>query len=136
MAEKPPLRRTGRRKFLEKISQGYSIRASCLYAGVPRKTITWYRKNDPEFRQDYEEAVEAGTEVLEDRARKRAMEQSDTLMIFLLKARRPDKYRENSHFFNVQASHDFTGAADSLRAKAAGLFAEEEKTKAPRKPGR
>lgn len=46
-----------------------------------------------------EAAIEAGTDRLEDIARERAsrpLDGSDTLLIFLLKSRRPGKYRETT----------------------------------------
>jgi hypothetical protein len=36
----------------------------------------------------------AGTDALEDEALRRAKDKSDTLLIFLLKARRPEKYKD------------------------------------------
>jgi hypothetical protein len=45
-------------------------------------------------RSGWDAARESGTDLLEDCARRRAIERSDTLLIFLLKARRPHVYRE------------------------------------------
>lgn len=71
----------------------------------------WYRE-DPRFRASWDSAIEAGTDLLEDAAMSRAVEgvrqpiyqrgklvgtkreYSDGLAMFLLKARRPHKYRE------------------------------------------
>jgi hypothetical protein len=53
------------------------------------------RAEDPEFAQAWDQAIEAGTDALEDAARKRAMRSSDSLLQFILKSRRPHKYREN-----------------------------------------
>jgi hypothetical protein len=71
-----------------------------------------WKKADHEFEKDWQAAEETGTDALEDEARRRAMdgvdkpvfykgqrcgyvrEYSDTLLIFTLKARRPEKYRE------------------------------------------
>ena len=60
---------------------------------------TWCRQRNAEpgydnFLSFVNAAIDAGTDQLEDIARQRAAEQSDTLMIFLLKGRRPEKYRE------------------------------------------
>lgn len=46
------------------------------------------------FAAQANDAIEAGMDELEDVARQRATDSSDTLLIFLLKARRPEKYRE------------------------------------------
>jgi hypothetical protein len=40
----------------------------------------------------WDDAIEAGTDLLEDIARRRAVAQSDLLLIFLLRARRPHVY--------------------------------------------
>lgn len=60
--------------------------------------MTYYRwrDEDPEFAAAVDEAIEEGTDVLEDIALRRAKKQSDTLVIFLLKARRRDKYGDKS----------------------------------------
>jgi hypothetical protein len=42
------------------------------------------------------DALDTGTDLLEDEVLRRALEYSDTLLIFLLKARRPAKYRERT----------------------------------------
>ena len=70
-------------------------------------------KEDPEFKTAYEAAGEEAVQVLEDEAIRRAyegverpvsqggkkvgvvQEYSDTLLIFLLKGARPNKYRDN-----------------------------------------
>jgi hypothetical protein len=57
-----------------------------------------WRNRDTEFAAAWDAAIESGTDKLEDVARKRAVNQSDTLMIFLLKGRRPAKYRERHEF--------------------------------------
>ncbi len=48
-----------------------------------------------------QDAIEQGTDVLEDEAVRRALAGSDTLLMFLLRARRPEKCREN-----VRVEHD------------------------------
>lgn len=53
--------------------------------------------DDSEFAAAVESAIESGTDKLEDEALKRAsgMMGSDTLLIFLLKARRPKKFKDH-----------------------------------------
>ena len=76
------------------LADGLSINAACRAAGVGRTTYYMWRNDDPEFASAADDAIEAGTDTLEDIARERAKDSSDTLLIFLLKARRPGKYRE------------------------------------------
>jgi len=62
--------------------------------GSPARRTTTGSKQTSSFAAEVAAAKEAGTEFLEDVARKRAVESSDTLLIFLLKARKPEMYRD------------------------------------------
>jgi hypothetical protein len=64
--------------------------------GLHRPAIYKWRNEDPEFRDAWEAALDLGIDAMEDEAKRRAMASSDLLMIFLLKANRPDKYRDHS----------------------------------------
>lgn len=102
-----------RKKFLDSLVEtGGNVSRSCLCAGVSKVAAYAWRNDDRDFATEWDEAVETGTEAMEEEARRRAYrgvdkpvfyqgeecgtirEYSDTLMIFLLKARKPDKYRE------------------------------------------
>lgn len=80
--------------FLSSFRQSGNITRSAEAAEVTRQAVFYAHKRDPDFRALYEEAKEESIERLEDVARKRATESSDNLLIFLLKAMRPDVYRE------------------------------------------
>lgn len=87
---------------------------SCEMAGLPRSTVYDWRHADQAFAQAWDAALELGTDALEDEAVRRAYhgtdkpvyqggkqvgtvrEFSDTLLIFMLKARRPEKFKERS----------------------------------------
>jgi transposase-like protein len=86
--------RTPKRRgaFLTAISAGQSVSAACRAAGIARSAVYTWRKDDAEFADAWDEAIEAGTDLLEDIARRRAVAQSDLLLIFLLRARRPHLY--------------------------------------------
>lgn len=73
---------------------GGSVTAACQAEGVHRSTYYAWRAAEPAFAAQADDAIEAGTDELEDVARQRAKDASDTLLIFLLKARRSEKYRE------------------------------------------
>lgn len=82
-------------KLLAKLRQGYSVSAACKAEKISRNAYYEWRKADPEFKQATDDAIDEGTDFLEDKARDRATSgESDTLLIFLLKGRRPEKYRE------------------------------------------
>lgn len=87
----PELVRNGDR-FLRLLASGMSVTSACEGAGINRVYAYQLRRSNPEFAAKWEEALESATDALEERARERAMESSDTLMIFLLKANRREKY--------------------------------------------
>jgi len=80
--------------FLSSFRQCGNITKSSEAAEVTRQAVFYAHKRDPDFRALYEEAKEESIERLEDVARKRATDSSDNLLIFLLKAMRPEMYRE------------------------------------------
>lgn len=53
--------------------------------------------NDEQFKSDAENAALDVADDLEEVAIKRAKDDSDTMLIFLLKGFKPDKYAERSH---------------------------------------
>jgi hypothetical protein len=93
-------------------STGGNVSRSCEKAVLSRVAAYDWRAADPQFAREWDEAVEFGTDELEEEARRRAFtgvdepvfyqgevcgevrKYSDTLLIFLLKGRRPDRYRE------------------------------------------
>jgi hypothetical protein len=101
-----------RAAFLVCLSETGNISEAAAHAGVPRRTVYNWRKTDEDFAREWDEAVEMGVDALEDEATRRAKdgcerpvfykgeecgyvrEYSDTLMVTLLKARRPDKFKD------------------------------------------
>jgi predicted MPP superfamily phosphohydrolase len=80
--------------FLKVLRNTANVRAACEKAGVTRQAAYKSRNASEEFRAQWDEAIEDAVDVLEAVAQDRARKTSDTLLIFLLKAHRPDKYRE------------------------------------------
>lgn len=116
---RPLVSRTRRRKpwrweheFLAVIARGGSATAACRAAGIDRTTARDAQARHPDFAAAWDEAHDAGVDLLEDAARERAelgvtkpimyrgevvttvQEYSDRLTEFLLKAERPGKFRE------------------------------------------
>jgi len=111
------------RKFLAAYSQNGNVTRAAENAGVGRNTVYGWRK-DPEFEVAFGNAGEEAADLLEEEAWRRARdglrkmkfngkepimdpdtgkpylehEYSDTLLIFLLKGLRPQKYRDNFSF--------------------------------------
>jgi len=90
-----------RETLVAALREGLSVGGACTVAGISRRSYYDWRSEDPEFAAECDEAMDAGTDFLEDVARQRATESSDTLLIFLLKARRPEKYRERQETRHV-----------------------------------
>ena len=102
------------KKFLDILAQGLSVTNAAEAIVASRERLYELRRANPDLAAAWDAAIEAGTDKLEDEARRRALEgvsepvfwkgeqvalvrkYSDLLLIFLLKARRPDKYRERS----------------------------------------
>lgn len=112
--------------FIEALSTTGNVKLACVAAGIGRTTVYTERKNNDGFAQSWDVALEEAADLLEDEARRRAVEgvaepiiykgkivtiadpetgietplilrkYSDTLLIFLLKGARPEKYRENT----------------------------------------
>lgn len=82
-------------KFLELFGYSMNVVLSAKGAGVDRATVYKHRKADPDFAAAMDEAKEEAVERLEADAYERAKKMSDTLLIFLLKAHKPQMYREN-----------------------------------------
>ena len=86
------------RKVLGAVSVGLSLTRAASLAGISMPTCQrWRRDADESFREALDEARERGTQYLEDAALERATDldrPSDALLMFLLKSRRPEVYRE------------------------------------------
>lgn len=98
--------------FLATLSDTAHITNAAKRAGLARRTAYNWRAADPAFAKGWEEAIELGAGALEDEAVRRAKdgtlkpvyqggkkvgevrEYSDTLLIFLLKGCRPEKYKD------------------------------------------
>lgn len=82
--------------FLGLLAEGSSVTHAAKAVGCHRQTMYQHRHDDESFGLAWDQAIESGTDLLEDEAIRRAMDASDTLMIFMLKARRPDKFKDKS----------------------------------------
>ena len=101
-----------RDKFLDGLRDGATVKDAAAEVGRPRSTFYALRQTDQAFRDQWQEAFDEGTDVLEAEARRRAVEgviysehydkdgnlvsrvtrYSDTLLIFLLKSRDPARF--------------------------------------------
>jgi hypothetical protein len=100
--------------FCAALAESCNVGKACKAINIARITAYKWRNARPEFKAEWDAAVEIGVSALEDEAHRRAFdgsdkaivhlgaitgtvkEYSDTLAIFLLKAHAPEKYRERS----------------------------------------
>lgn len=109
-----------KRAFLEHFRVYGNVTGATRAVGIERSTVYKWQEIDDQFVAAFREAEIEATEHLETEARRRAVngvestkgiydrmgklvaeeseiKYSDTLLIFLLKARNPEKYRDNAH---------------------------------------
>jgi hypothetical protein len=83
-------------KFLRVFAECGNVLAACRAAGIGRRTYYRWRATDPEFDAACRHAADDALDSLEEAGWQRARETSDTLLIFFLKAGRPEKYRDRA----------------------------------------
>ncbi len=81
--------------FLLSLEQTGSVTEAAKTAKIGRTTAYDHKRNDPMFSKQWDEALEKACDQLEDEARRRAFAGSDVLLMFLLKGRRPQVWRES-----------------------------------------
>ena len=87
--------REWKRKFLEILASSCNVALACAGAHIGRTTAYRHRQAFPDFAEAWDDAIDEGVDRLAEEARKRALAGSDVLLMFLLKAHRPEMYREN-----------------------------------------
>ena len=104
---------TRQNAFIAALQQTGNITLAVQAAGVTRTQAYRWRNASDEFAARWYEALQISGEVLEAEARRRAFSGSDTLLIFMLKGRFPEKYRDR---YDVRSENKVTVKhdADSL----------------------
>lgn len=124
-------------EFLDHIAVGKSVRAAAAAIGVkPHLPYSW-RKLDEGFSAAWSAAEEAGTDIIEEEAFRRAVtgvekpvyrggeivghvaDYSDAMLMFLLKSRRPERYGATAKTTGSKTIEDLNleGARDALISK-------------------
>lgn len=109
--------------FLATLRDSGNVRAACKQAGITRKTVYQHREQSKEFAAQWAEAMEDAIDVLEAVALQRAKATSDTLLIFLLKAHRPDKYRDTVNL-RLFVEREAAAMAEQTGVSAPDIMAE------------
>lgn len=152
----PSLRWTSRRRaaFLVALADTGNVSAACRAAKVSRSRAYELKSFDKGFAEEWEEALETATDAMDADARRRAVEgvetphfhqgrvcgtvrkYSDSLLMFLLRAHRPERYRERTAQNNDSDDNfaeQISTAKDTLEERLARLDAgiEPEETGEP-----
>ena len=111
---RPLLRLEDRRRFIKELSKSGSVTQAAKVVGFSPSTLAQHRVDDRAFDAAWHEAIEAAADTLELEARRRAVdgvekpifwqgeevgsvrEYSDSLLQFLLKGNKPDKFRDRA----------------------------------------
>jgi hypothetical protein len=106
------IQRARKAAFLRHLEMTGNVTVACAQAEVGKTQVYEWRKDDIEFRFAWDDAIESAADLLEAEAFRRGVqgtrrpvyqggvlvghvqEYSDTLLIFLLKAARPHKFRD------------------------------------------
>lgn len=112
MTNRTPKKREWKPRFLKTLAATGNVTRAASRAGISRSAAYAEYKKSTTFADAWDEAIEIGMDRLEEEARRRAYrgtkkpvfykgfevgairEYSDTLMIFLLKGGRPEKYAD------------------------------------------
>lgn len=89
------LRPAERGRFLKALKEGNTVLDAADAAGRSARTFYRHREADQAFADAWAEAEKLSTQGLEKEARRRALDGSDNLLMFLLKKRDPS-YRERA----------------------------------------
>jgi len=81
-------------RFLRALARSPNVSAAARAAGVGRTRAYEHRAENPAFAAAWDETLEVAVDALEAAAFKRAGKESDQLLIFLLKAHRPERYAD------------------------------------------
>src|SRR5216683_3078451 len=94
--DRPPRRRSKpdwAPRFLAALAKTGVIRYACQASKIGRTTFYDRKRTDPAFAEAVTGALEDACDQLALKARRRAMQGSDQLLMFLLRSHRPETYR-------------------------------------------
>jgi hypothetical protein len=119
-------RRSWYKVFLDDIRMTGTVGSGCAAAGVSRGAPYARAKRDPAFAAAWAEAKEDATDLLVVEGRRRALEGSDRLLEFFLRAHRPEVYREG-YYLRSDPRRQAQKVADHLRMTADEVLDEADR---------
>jgi hypothetical protein len=82
--------------FLRSLARSPSVTVAARSAGVSTRACYKARDADPEFAEAWNDAINKSVDTLEHEVFTRALKEDNQLAMFVLKAFRPERYRETS----------------------------------------
>jgi hypothetical protein len=113
-------------RFIEIYAATGNVRLAATAAGVSRDAPYKRAQANPEFAAEWIDARENAVDLLEAEARRRALSSSDALLVFLLKAHRPDLYRDKVDV-RVDVRREAEKIASRLGVDVEAMIAEAER---------
>jgi hypothetical protein len=113
-------------RFVEIFAATGNVRLAATAAGVSRDAPYKRAQADPEFAASWLRSREDAVDSLEAECRRRALNGSDALLTFLLRAERPDKYRERVDV-RLDLRHEAARIASSLGIDVEEMIVEAER---------
>ena len=92
--------------FLAAFAKCGTITKAAEAADIARQTHYDWMKNEPNYPALFAQAEQEAADALEHAARERALAGSDTLMIFLLKGLKPEKFKERTENNNTNNNNN------------------------------
>lgn len=108
-----------REVFLDNLEDTGFVLQSAKLAGISHTHVYRERRNDPEFAARWDAALASSIEGVEAEAKRRAMQGSDLLLMFFLKAKKPEVYREQYDVRRTNVNIEVTG--DDMNRALQGL---------------
>lgn len=91
MAIRRGVNRDRREVFLRELARNGSVRKACLISGFTRHQIRGFMRDDEEFAQDYQDALEDSLDRIEERGTDMARNGDDKMVKFFLEVKRYKK---------------------------------------------
>ena len=111
--------------FLAMLRNSGNVRLSCGQAGIRRSTAYAARDADPDFRAQWDEALQDACDLIEAKGKAMALQGSERLIEFFLKAHRPEVYGDRLKV-SVGFQEEAQRLADELGIPLADVLAEAQ----------
>lgn len=111
--------------FLAMLRNSGNVRLSCEVAGIKRGSAYEARDTDPDFRAQWDDALQDACDLIELKGKALALQGSERLIEFFLKAHRPEVYGDRLKV-SVGFQEEAKRLADELGIPLADVLAEAE----------